>query len=370
MLPPRDPRGGAHSYAGGVVLKMGPRGRAAVDAAVALAAGVFTIVMLQEGGLGASEPGYRVLDPVGVVLAILSVAPLLFARRLPGVAWTITAIATLVLLGGNYALDVPPGPLIAAYVLAEAVGGGELLAAVSVAAFLPVALTLMILDGKSVPAMSSGLFAWAVMFALVWIAGDRNRLRKQRIAELEEHARLRELDLEAQRRLAAAEERTRIARELHDSAGHAINVILVQAGAARLLHEQDPHGSRRAIETIEEVAYGTIADIDRLVRALRENPAPADPAPADTAALEQLIDRHRASGLDVSTTFQGAPRGLPSGVAWAAYRILQEALTNAARHGAGTADVRMSYGSSAVDITVRNPVGTVSDPVAAWASSA
>lgn len=339
---------------------MGARGRDVVDIGVVLVAGVFTLGMLHEGGLGAAEPGYRELDVAGVLLALVSIAPLLVARRSPAFAWGATAVATLTLLALDYGLDVPPGPLIATYVLAEAVGGDpfrRLWSAVAVANYLPVAMTLMAAEGHSLLAMTPGLFAWVAMFALVWIAGDHAHLRRQRIAELEEHARLREQDLAAQRRLAAAEERTRIARELHDSAGHAINVILVQAGAARLLHRQDADRSLRAIETIEEVAYSTVADIDRLVRALREGDEPADPAPADTAALEELVDRHRASGLDVSATFHGARRGLPSGVAWAAYRILQEALTNAARHGSGSADVRMSYGPAAVDIEVSNPVG-------------
>ena len=391
--------------------RMGRRGRAAADAAVTLSAGAFTVVMLHEGGLGTAEPGYRSLDLPGVILAAATTVPLLFARRFPGFAWGVIAPASLILIFAGYGLDVPPGPLIAACVLAEAVGGGgtprrRLLAAVSVAIYLPVAFTLMGFVGKSLTSMSSGMFAWAVMFALVWIAGDRSRLRHERILELEERARLREQEVAAHRRLAAAEERTRIARELHDSAGHAINVILVQAGAARLLHERDPERSRRAIATIEEVAHSTIEDIDRLVRALRATPtetvpagsasargelpvtvtvndgafraaavagpAPATPvpvhptpdypAPAGTGALEQLVDRHRASGLQVAATFHGAPRGLPSGVAWAAYRILQEALTNAARHGSGSADVRMSYGPAAVDIVVSNPVADRSRP--------
>jgi signal transduction histidine kinase len=80
------------------------------------------------------------------------------------------------------------------------------------------------------------------------------RLRRERMAEHEERALRAEREAEREQRLAVAEERTRIARDLHDSAGHAINVILVQAGAARLLSERDPARARRALETIEEVA--------------------------------------------------------------------------------------------------------------------
>ncbi|WP_240670368.1 sensor histidine kinase [Actinoplanes solisilvae] len=349
-------------------MRMGARGRVAIDVAVALAAGVFTVGMLRQGGLGAAEPGYHTLDAAGVALAALTVAPLPFARRFPGWAWAVSAIATLVILGLDYGLDVPPGALIATYVLADSVGGDDdpprrrPAAAAGVAAFLPVAIGLMIVQREAGLEMWSGLFAWAAMFALVWTAGDRSRLRRDRISQLEVSARLRELDLQGQRRLAIAEVRTRIARELHDSAGHAINVILVQAGAARLLHKQDPERSMRAIATVEQVAYATIADIDRLVRGLRQGSDTGGPAPNDTGDLEDLVSQHRAGGLDVRADVDGAPRGLSSGVAWAAYRILQEALTNAARHGSGSADVRMSYGPDAVDIEVSNPVGVRQRP--------
>ena len=106
-----------------------------------------------------------------------------------------------------------------------------------------------------------------VVWGGAWVLGDRVRLRRERIAELVARAERAERDAERERRLAAAEERTRIARDLHDSAGHAINVILVQAGAARLLGERDPERSRAALETIEEVARETLTEIDQLVRA-------------------------------------------------------------------------------------------------------
>ena len=138
----------------------------------------------------------------------------------------------------------------------------------------------------------------------VWIAGDRARLRGERMAQLEELARRTARDAERERRLAAAEERTRIARELHDAAGHAINVILVQAGAARLLHERDAAGSRAAITTIEEVARDTIGEIDQLVARAARGRRPARPPPR-LAALEELVARHRAAGLDIATEIAG-----------------------------------------------------------------
>jgi signal transduction histidine kinase len=193
------------------------------------------------------------------------------------------------------------------------------------------------------------LLAWEAVFAGVWVAGDRSRLRAERLAATE-----RERDL------VVATERTRIARELHDSAGHAINVILMQAGAARLLHERNPAGSRAAIATIEQVARDTIGDIDRMVRALRDDGGPDDmpvDLPADPAALGDLVEQHRAGGLAITSAVDTDGPIVPRSVAWAAYRILQESLTNAARHGDGTAEVSVQFRTRCVEIDVVNPAG-------------
>jgi signal transduction histidine kinase len=151
----------------------------------------------------------------------------------------------------------------------------------------------------------------------------------------------------------------RIARDLHDSAGHAINVILVQAGAARLHAEQDPERARAALTTIEDVARETVAEIDRLVGSLRENGTPetaehVDP-PLSLAALTALVEQHRANGLGVELRVEGEERPLPRAVDQAAYRILQEALTNAAKHGGAAARIEIAYEPGALTLTVSNP---------------
>ena len=200
------------------------------------------------------------------------------------------------------------------------------------------------------------LLLGAGVWLAAWFAGDRSRLRREQIAELEERARSAEREAERERRLAAAEERMRIARDLHDSAGHAISVILVQAGAARVLQERDPAGARVAIETVEEVARDTLGEIDQLVRALRDDlpPGEVEPPPG-LAALDALAERSRASGLDVTVTVEGSRRPLSPAVDQAAYRILQEALTNAAWHGRGSADVAIEFAPSSLEIAVTNP---------------
>jgi signal transduction histidine kinase len=193
------------------------------------------------------------------------------------------------------------------------------------------------------------------------VIGDRVRQRRARIVELEERARRAERDAERERRLAAAEERTRIARDLHDSAGHAINVILVQAGAARLLSTQDPERSQAALETIEEVARETLGEIDQLVRALRDDgPNGAGERvepPTGLAAVGTLAARHRSAGLAIDIREHGSRRTLSPGLDQAAYRILQEALTNAARHGAGSAVVEIGFGPASLELSVTNPTG-------------
>jgi signal transduction histidine kinase len=198
----------------------------------------------------------------------------------------------------------------------------------------------------------------ALVWALAWFAGERTRLRRQQLLELEQRAVRAEREAERDRRLAVAEERTRIARDLHDSAAHAINVIAVQAGAARLLSERDPRRAEQALQTIEDVAHQTISEIDEMVHTLRENGASTgavEPAPG-LAALDTLLAHHAAAGLPVTVATEGQRRPLGGAVDQAAYRILQEALTNCARHGGGPAQVEMRFGDRALDLTVTNPL--------------
>lgn len=330
-----------------------------VDAGLAVLMFGLTLGMLAAGGLGKPDSHSRGLDALGVVLSAVSVAPLAARRAAPLTVYAVTGVASLTLNGLRYPLDFPFGAVVAAYTVASACGGQNArrraAAITAVAAFVPATVAIYAFHHHQGSDIVTGLVFWILTFICAWLAGDRSRLRAERIAELEDRVRHTELQAAAERRLAAAEERARIARELHDSAGHAINTILVQAGAARLLHQRDPAGSQGAISVIEQVARGTIDEIDQLVRALRDDEDPGQPLPADPALLSELLDRHRANGLALATRLDGTPGGLPRSVTWAAYRILQEALTNAARHGAGSADVEISYHPEAVEIQVTNP---------------
>jgi signal transduction histidine kinase len=195
-------------------------------------------------------------------------------------------------------------------------------------------------------------------FAAAWFAGERTRLRREQITELRQRAVLAEQQAARERQLAVAEERARIARDLHDSAGHALNVIAVRAGAARLRHDREPGRSAAALAAIEDIARQTVGDIDQFIGALRAGDVPAGvvDAPAGLASFEDLLAQHTAAGLRVAVTRTGTARAVGAAPGQAAYRILQEALTNAARHGTGTARVELDYGEMALEITVTNPV--------------
>ena len=334
--------------------------RLAVDVAIALAVFAFSLVLLSN----LREEGDRTLDAAGVVLAALAALPLVLRRRFPLGVFVVTASATAALSASGYPPGPPLGPTLALFFLglhpAETRGGRRLTAAVVVVFYLLHVAAVTIGqegDGPGVEPLL-GILLWGG----AWVIGDRFRLRRERMAALSERARRAEEDAEREGRLAVAEERMRIARDLHDSAGHAINVILVQAGAARLHTEGDPERARVALSTIEAVARETVTEIDRLVGSLRDDGAAdsggrtVDP-PMTLAAVEALVERHRANGLAVELRVEGQ-RPLPRAVDQAAYRILQEALTNAAKHGVSAeARVEIAYGARALAMTVTNPSG-------------
>jgi signal transduction histidine kinase len=334
---------------------------AAADAGLALLALALSVAVLAAGGLGTRSPDAAVLDVRGLLLAAAASLPLAWRRRTPMTVYLLVAAATVALVAGRYPLDFPFGLVVAVHALAAAHGGDpsrrwRWAARAAAALFVPAVAIVFAAYGYSSQGALTGVLFWALAVLGAWLGGELTRLRAERIAELEERAARAERDADRERALAAAEERTRIARELHDSAGHAINVILVQAGAARLLTTKDPQRAVRAIATVEQVARDTIGEIDRLVHALRTEDPHLPDVPADPGAFEELLARHRADGLRLDATVTGTRSRLPRAVAWAAHRILQESLTNAARHGTGSASVDLRFTPTAVQIQVTNPL--------------
>jgi signal transduction histidine kinase len=336
-----------------------PSSDALVDVAVAAAAFVGSLALVSHGGVGPPRPGSRELDLLGVVLAAGATVPVIAWRRSPLGVFAVTAATGVLLAGVGYRIDLLLGPAAALYLLAAsrtpqtpwtrrttAIVVGLLVAYLAAAAAAQQTFPTSELS-------HTGL-AWAV----AWFAGERTRLRREQLAELHNRVLRAEREAERERLLAAATERARIARDLHDSAGHAISVIAVRAGAARLRHHEDPDRSLAALAAIEALARQTAAELDQLVGTLRESGAANGvvEAPPGLASLDTLIAHQQAAGLEVTSDVSGAPRPLGAPADQAAYRILQEALTNAARHGAGSARIQLAFGEVALELSVTNPV--------------
>jgi len=194
-----------------------------------------------------------------------------------------------------------------------------------------------------------GTAVWMSPSVIAWLAGALVRVtllyRDQRAATREQQASR-----------AVAEERNRIARELHDVVGHSVSVMTVQAAAVRRRLRADQEVEREALETVEGVGREAMAEMRRLVGVLREpdgERASLEPSPG-LGQVDRLAEQFRSSGLPVSVTVTGDPRELPGGVDLTAYRLLQEGLTNSLRHasGASHAEVVIAYDPDAVRLEV------------------
>src|SRR5262245_152967 len=291
---------------------IGPGSGALFDVAIAVVVFVGSMTLLVHGGIGASRPGSRELDTMGVLLAACSAVPLIAWRHFPLGVFAITAAASVWLSGRGYPIGLPLGPTLAVYLLAASRDRHEPWSrhtTASVVALLVAYLGAAALAQGSFPEIE---LHTGVAWAAAWFAGERTRLQREQIVELEERAQRIQREADGERRLAAAEERARIARDLHDSAGHAISIIAVRAGAARLRHHQDPDRSLRALAAIEELARKTVEEIDQMVGTLRDS-GPANAAveaPFGLASLDTLIAHHQAAGLEVLFDISGPQRPL------------------------------------------------------------
>jgi len=208
----------------------------------------------------------------------------------------------------------------------------------------------LLLGGEGTP---SDLIAFGLFFGGPWFVG---RLVRQRVSQAHELVRLAERERERETASAVEEERVRIARELHDIVSHSISVISVQTQAVR--RRLGP-GNEREIDdlrTVETAARQAMAEMRRLFGVLRADGAPAALAPQPGLdQLDRLVEQVRGSGLPLEVAVEGERVPLPPGVDLAAYRIVQEALTNVVRH-AGSAPTRvlLRFGDSDLEVTVED----------------
>ncbi|WP_370371564.1 sensor histidine kinase [Catenulispora sp. GP43] len=174
----------------------------------------------------------------------------------------------------------------------------------------------------------------AGLVGLAWVGGDSMRYRREYYVRLEDRAQRLERERDAQAQIAAAAERARIARELHDVVAHNVSVMVVQADGATYALDQDPEAARKALLAISQTGRTALTEMRRMLGVLRsaDDAGTYVPQPG-IEQLGDLLEQVRSTGLPVSLTVEGVPREMPTGLALAVYRIVQESLTNTRKHG-------------------------------------
>lgn len=216
---------------------------------------------------------------------------------------------------------------------------------------LPSALSLMHTPNTS---FVTELFWIGCLTAAVYLTARFVALYREQAVTLRAQQLLLEHEREEHGRLAAAEERARIARELHDVVAHSVSVMVMHAGGVRRLLREDQPEQRAALEALEDTGRTAMAEIRRALGVLRRPDEPAERAPQPGLhSLSQLVEQLRGTGLRITLSVEGEPTAAGHNVDIAAYRIAQEALTNVVKHAAGArVEVFVRYRDDAVEVEV------------------
>ena len=333
-----------------------------VDVGLSMVVTAATIIAISV----ATEPSSRPPDVIAYLLGIALGVVLVARRRWPlGVLIVSTAILLL-----YYSLTYPgiPPALPLAVALYTAVAAGHLRWGLPISGFFIVAGIVVVVIRKHEPFLPVliQMANQAALFAVVLLLGEAIRNRRQYVEEVRERLRQADADTEREAARQVAEERLRIARDLHDVMAHTIAAISVQAGLAIDVLDDSPTEARVALNAIRAASREAMAEIKATVGVLRAGDDAAAPrAPAPTLdQIDGLIADARNAGLDVVVDVVGPARRLSAAVDTTAYRIVQESLTNVIRHaGATSAVVNLCYQSSAIEIKVSDN-GTQTNAVA------
>ena len=235
-------------------------------------------------------------------------------------------------------------------------------------AWIAVPLTYGVMTAMT---LANDEFIWGDIFfpgtfgCMFFLGGRAVRSRSRLTAELHEAALRADEEREAAAARAMADERRRIAREMHDVVAHSVSMMVVQAGGARRILDRDPERAIAAAELIERTGREALAEMRHLLGVLHGD-QPAGYAPQPTLAkLDGLVERARAAGLPVTLAVTGERPELPAGLDLAAYRVLQEALTNVIKHGGSApTEVRVHYRPDAVEVLVTDEGGGEMEAIA------
>jgi len=306
---------------------------------------VFTFVGGVISLLGTS---YRHSVIAALLLIALVQAVALFWRRTQPLAVLLAVVVTM-FVGFAIAPDreVSAPALAFAVYATSAYGHGRARLAVVVAGIAMVigAVALLLLNDFET---SRKLLPAGAITLVVWVIGDYMRSRRHFFADLVARH-------QHEREQAADEERLRIARELHDVVAHNVSLMAIQAGAARVAGNLDGEG-QRALQSIEVSARDTLAELNRLLGVLRKEPGQPELSPQPGLdQIDSLLKAARDAGLEVELTTTGTQRPLPPALDLTAYRIVQEATTNALKHAhASRLEVRVAYLPDALQLTIRD----------------
>ena len=312
-----------------------------LDAVIALALTVFV-------GFDALTSDYGSPPrPLAAVLCVMIALPLAWRSRAPLATVAISAAGFGALGAVAEKGDLGPQTVLIPYVLAAFTAGAHpdvKLARIGLA---------VVLAGHVV-AEFSDLIVMGPVFVGVWLVGRLAESRRRLAEQLEERATVLEQDSAEHARMAIAEERARIARELHDVVAHSVSVMVVQAGAERLALGDERPQTREALSAIERTGRDAMVEMRRLVGMLRAEDEEIALAPLPSLDhLQALADHVTRAGLPVEVEVTGDRRALAPGLDISAYRIVQEALTNALKHAdAATATVRLRYEPAGLEIEV------------------
>ena len=313
---------------------------------------------------GALEVGLRTDSPDAprttrwftVPAAALVVLPLLARRRFPFAApasvWL--AAAALSFVDGRidvFAESAFVAGLAAAFLL------GNLRDAVQAWLGLAIALSSVTIVVYNNPGHAPGELVFVpVLVAIVWLTGFALRERAEQAEAAEARAALAERERETAARIAVAEERARIARELHDIVAHAVSVMVLQVGAVRHKLPEELADDADALRNVEATGRTALGEMRRLLGAMRRDGDDLELAPQPgLAGLDSLLEEIGRAGLPVQLHVDGEPAPLPQAIDLSAYRIVQEGLTNALKHArASRADVTVRYGPDELQIEVRD----------------
>jgi signal transduction histidine kinase len=298
-------------------------------------------------------------QPLSWAVTVVVYATLVAGRRFPLGALAVATIGSVALMAAGMAYPMTlPAVFYALYRVA--LGGGQLRTLGAGVAVKSTLLTASLITSPGITGFV--ILLWA---ALSVTTGSADRNHRAYLAAAEERARRAEQDREAEANRRVAEERLRIARELHDAVGHHVALISVQAGAlACLLDDEDRTQARESVAHIQRASEEALEDLRLTVGLLRGPGAPEPAEPAEPVPgldrLDELIGSFAGAGLRVTSEVTGQARSLPEAVELTAYRVIQESLTNTRKHaGCDTAVVRLGYTPGALSLAVEDEGKTV-----------